>query len=136
MRVSEATPCLLGQSNKAIGHESPIGPCVASHPVDNRQACCFRNDRRRHDSEMKPTGERKRISASHAETKQRARPEEDRSQSRRTRSRSGAECPDKNGWVLSRWGRFFSMGEVFLLTFLFIGLVREADYSAKWISSG
>src|SRR5258707_9928751 len=27
----------------AIGHESPIGPCVATHPVDNRQACCFRN---------------------------------------------------------------------------------------------
>src|SRR5258708_8203332 len=106
MRVSEATLCLLGQSNKAIGDESPIGPCGASHPVDNRQACCFRNDGRRHDSEMKPTGERKRISASHAETKQRARPEEDRSQSRRTRSRSGAECPDKNGWVLSRWGGF------------------------------
>ena len=74
------TLCLLGQSNKAIGHESPIGPCVANHPVDNRQACCFRNDGRRHDSEMKPTGEGKRISASHAETKQRARPEEDHSQ--------------------------------------------------------
>ena len=41
-RVSEATLCLLGQSNKAIGHESQIGPCVATHPVDNHQACCFR----------------------------------------------------------------------------------------------
>src|SRR5271165_3164677 len=41
-RVSINTLCLLGQSNKAIGHESPIGPCVATHAVDNRQACCFR----------------------------------------------------------------------------------------------
>jgi len=28
------------------------------------------------------------------------------------------------------WGGIEPMGEVFLLTFLFIGLVREADYSA------
>jgi hypothetical protein len=55
-RVSESTLCLLGQSNKAIGHESQIGPCVATHPVDNHQACCFRNDWRRHDSEMEPQG--------------------------------------------------------------------------------
>jgi hypothetical protein len=55
-QVSESTLCLLGQSNKAIGHESQIGPCVATHPVDNHQACCFRNDWRRHDSEMEPQG--------------------------------------------------------------------------------
>jgi hypothetical protein len=27
-----------GQSKKAIGHESQIGPCVATHKVDNCQA--------------------------------------------------------------------------------------------------
>jgi hypothetical protein len=38
-RVSGPTLCPLGQSNKAIGQESPIGPCVATHRVDNCQAC-------------------------------------------------------------------------------------------------
>jgi hypothetical protein len=28
----------FGQSKKAIGHESQIGPCVATHKVDNCQA--------------------------------------------------------------------------------------------------
>src|SRR3981081_174761 len=50
--------------------------------------------------------ERKRISAAHAEAKPDTRPEEDHSQSRRARSNNGAECRDKNGTVLSRWGRF------------------------------
>jgi len=40
-RVSGPTLCPLGQSKKAIGHVSPIGPCVATHSVDNRQACWF-----------------------------------------------------------------------------------------------
>src|SRR5215469_11407317 len=31
-----------GQSKKAIGPESPIGPCIATPGVDNRQACCLR----------------------------------------------------------------------------------------------
>src|SRR5260370_34082771 len=82
-RVSEATLCLLGQSNKAIGHESPIGPCVATHPVDNRQACCFRKRSAPSRQRNGTTGERKRISAAHAETKQDTRPEEDHSGSRR-----------------------------------------------------
>ena len=30
-RVSDFTLCPLGQSKKAIGHESQIGPCVATH---------------------------------------------------------------------------------------------------------
>ena len=30
------------------------------------------------------------------------------------------------------WAGIEPMGELFLLTFLFIGLVRDADYSAKW----
>ena len=45
--ICEALACQLhipnnftfGQSNKAIGHVSQIGPCVATHQVDNRQAC-------------------------------------------------------------------------------------------------
>jgi len=36
--VADSTLCPLGQSKKAIGHESPIGPCVATHKVDNCQA--------------------------------------------------------------------------------------------------
>ena len=32
------------------------------------------------------------------------------------------------------WGGIEPMGEVFLLTFLFIGLVREGDYSAMWLA--
>src|SRR5215469_1522554 len=36
------TLCPPGQSKKAIGPESPIGPCIATPGVDNRQACCFR----------------------------------------------------------------------------------------------
>jgi hypothetical protein len=33
------------------------------------------------------------------------------------------------------WVGIEPMGEVFLLTFLFIGLVREADYTLKWIAA-
>ena len=44
--ICEALACQLhipnnftfGQSKKAIGHESQIGPCVATHKVDNCQA--------------------------------------------------------------------------------------------------
>jgi hypothetical protein len=39
--VSGVTLCPFGQSKKAIGYESRIGPCVATHSVDNRQACRF-----------------------------------------------------------------------------------------------
>ena len=105
-RVSEATLCLLGQSNKAIGHESPIGPCVATHAVDNRQACCFRKRSAPSRQRNGTTGERKRISAAHAETKQDTRPEEDHSRSRRARSNSGAECRENNGPASSRGERF------------------------------
>src|SRR6516165_8604728 len=34
-----------GRSDKAIGHESPIGPCVATHRVDNDSACCVSEKR-------------------------------------------------------------------------------------------
>jgi hypothetical protein len=75
------------------------------------------NDWRRHDSEMEP-GERKRISASHAEMKQGTRPEEDHSQIEGARSNSWAECLDEKGPASG------PAGEVFLLTSLFIGFVR------------
>ena len=55
-RVSEVTLCLLGQSNKAIGHESRIGPCVATHPVHNSQACSFRKRWASSPREMEPQG--------------------------------------------------------------------------------
>src|SRR5260370_30528335 len=55
-RVSDSTLCPLGQSKKAIGHESPIGPCVATHKVDNCHACCFRNACRRRNKGMEPQG--------------------------------------------------------------------------------
>jgi hypothetical protein len=48
------------------------------------------------------TGERKRISASHTETKQGTRPEEDHSQIAGARSNSWAECRDKKGSAPSR----------------------------------
>jgi hypothetical protein len=37
-------------------------------------------------------------------------------------------------WVNAetRIGRYSAVGEIFLLTFLFIGLVRVADYTAMW----
>ena len=30
---------LSDNRRKPLGHESPIGPCIATDPVDNRQAC-------------------------------------------------------------------------------------------------
>src|SRR5260370_38797126 len=77
-RVSIATLCLLGQSNKAIGHESPIGPCVATmrchHALPLMQWTTVRlvvSERWAPSrQETKPHRGRKRICASHAETKQ------------------------------------------------------------------
>jgi len=114
-RVSGPTLCPLGQSKKAIGLESPIGPCIATDPVDNRRACCFRNDGCRHNSEMEPLDTtidspprtRRPIAA--------LGPEEDHSRS--GRSNSWAECREKK--IGAR-----PTGEIFLLTFLFIGLFR------------
>src|SRR6266567_1210120 len=99
--------------------------------------------------------EGKRISASHAETKHGTGPEQDHSRSRSARSNSWAECRDKwdrhraNGGDFSLDIPFYRtlgvgvhvqtvglnaetngtgiepMGEIFLLTFLFIGLFRR-----------
>jgi hypothetical protein len=103
-RVSESTLCPLGQSKKAIGRESQIGPCVATHPVDYRQACCFRKRLAPSRQRNGTTGKRKRISASHAETKQGTRPEQDHSQIEGARSNSWAECRDEKGPASGREG--------------------------------
>ena len=112
------TLCPPGQSKKAIGQESPIGPCIATHRVDNRQACCFRNDGRRHNSEMEPQERtidsplrmRRRITTS--------APEQDHSRSGASIGR--AECREKKSGIEPK-RRFF------LLTFPLIGLVRFRD---------
>ena len=67
-RVSEFTLCPLGQSKKAIGQESPIGPCIATHRVGNRQACCFRKRWAPSQQRNGTTGTKNGFSASHAET--------------------------------------------------------------------
>jgi hypothetical protein len=54
------------------------------------------------------TGERKRIFASHAETKRSTRPKEDHSPIEGARSNSWAECRDEKGPASGREGRFFS----------------------------
>jgi hypothetical protein len=75
--------------------------------VDNRQACLFQKTMdARHDSETKLTGERRRISTSHAETKQGYSAEEDR-----TLKQWGLNAE-------TRMGGIEPMGEIFLLTFL------------------
>jgi hypothetical protein len=128
-RVSESTLCLLGQSNKAIGHESPIGPCVAT-PVDNCQACSFRKDGRRHHSDMKPQGRARVSPISTRRGNKTHGVRKDHWRSSCARSNSGAECNDNNGSAAEPTGEFF------LLTFPFIGLVRSADLPSKWITSG
>jgi hypothetical protein len=99
------TLCPPGQSKKAIGPESPIGPCIATPGVDNRPACCFRKRWRRHKQRNGTTGKNNRISVSHAETKQNPLPGEDHSQSKRLRSNGWAECRDKKGPASSRGGK-------------------------------
>src|SRR6267378_1079111 len=116
-RVSESTLCPLGQSKKAIGHESPIGPCVATHNVDNCQACCFRNEWPRHNSEMEPQG-RRRISPFRV-TK---RTTKLRRLSKTTRSRVHVQTVGLN--AETKKCRHRADGEECLLTFPFIGLVR------------
>jgi hypothetical protein len=66
-RESPTPPYALSDNRrKPLGHESPIGPCIATDPVDNRQACCFRNDGCRHNCEM--AGRKNCFSASYAKT--------------------------------------------------------------------
>jgi hypothetical protein len=123
-RVSESTLCLLGQSNKAIGHESPIGPCVAT-PVDNCQACSFRKDGRRHHSDMKPQG---RARVSPISTRRGNKTHGVR------KATGGAAVPAQTLGLnamttMARQRR--PTGELLLLTFPFIGLLRLADFADK-----
>ena len=119
-RVSDFTLCPLGQSKKAIGLESPIGPCIATHRVDNRQACCFRNDGCRHNSEMEPQDTTIDSSPRTRRPIAALGPEEDHSRS--GRSNGWAECREKKIGVQPT-------GRIFLLTFLFIGILRFARLS-------
>src|SRR6516225_1822390 len=158
MRVSGATLCPPGQSKKAIGPESPIGPCIATPGVDNRPACCFRKRWAPSQQRNGTTGENNRISVSHGETKQNPLPGEDHSQSKRLRSNTWAECRDKKGPASTRRrnicldisfyrtlrvrdyvqtlglnaetkkDRHRPVGEIFVLTFPFIGLFRPATH--------
>src|SRR5215471_8087975 len=104
MRVSGATLCPPGQSNKAIGPEPPIGPCIATLEWTIVPACCFRKRWAPSQQRNGTTGENNRISVSHAETKQNPLPGEDRSQSKKLRSNSWAECRDKKAPASSRRG--------------------------------
>ena len=121
-RVSESTLCLLGQSNKAIGHEPLIGPCVATHTVDNHQACCFRNDWRRHDREMEPHG---RGSVSLLRTRRR----NTALGLRKTTLRVGVHVQTVGLNAKTNGAGIEPKGEIFLLTFLFIGLLRSSVLS-------
>ena len=94
---------------KPLGRESPIGPCIATHGVDNRQAGCFRNDGCRHNSEMDP--QEGRIASP-----LRARRQPPYRLRKTTLSLGWAECRKKIGIEPTR--------RCFLLTFLFIGLRR------------
>src|SRR5215467_9344015 len=104
MRVSDGTLCPLGQSNKAIGHESQIGPCIATHRVNNCQACCV--SRKRLAPSRQGNGSADKKDPGHADTKQNTRSEEDHSRRASARSNSRAECRDKNGAASSRRGDF------------------------------
>ena len=121
-RVSELTLCPLGQSKKAIGLESPIGPCVATHRVDNRQACCFRNDWRRHNREMEP---QERRFASPFQT--RRQPKTFTLGKTTLRVRVHVQTVGLNAETKKH--RHRAEGEIFLLTFPFIGLQRFSHSS-------
>jgi hypothetical protein len=93
-RVSLGTLCPLGQSKKAIDHESQIGPCVATHQVDNCLGLFVsENQWRSHNREMEPQGE-KCFAASRDETNR--TPEQDHSQITGARPTTWAECREKS----------------------------------------
>jgi len=114
-RVSGATLCPLGQSKKAIGPESPIGPCIATSTVDNRQACCFRKTTGAvTKAKMEP-----RETRIHSPLRTRRRiatlgPEEDHSRS--VRSIGWAECREKKHRHRAE-GEHFSLDIPFNRTF-------------------
>ena len=116
-RVSESTLCPLGQSKKAIGHESPIGPCVATHKVDTCQACCFRNEGRRRNKGMEPQG-RGNVPALHTPERNK------RLGLRKTTLESRVHVQTVGLNAETKKCRHRAEGEAFLLTFPLIGLLR------------
>src|SRR5258708_11945158 len=118
-RVSDFTLCPLGQSKKAIGHESPIGPCVATHKVDNCQACCFRNEWRRRNKGMEPQG-RGNVPALHTPERNK------RLGLRKTTLESRGHVQTVGLNAETTTCRHRADGEECLLTFPFIGPVRLA----------
>src|SRR5580700_2536769 len=91
---------LSDNRRKPLGHESPIGPCIATLEVDNRQACRFRKPWAPSHQRNGTTGRKNCFSASHVETTT-LQPEEDHS------SNGWAECREKN--------RHSAEGELFSL---------------------
>jgi hypothetical protein len=102
---------LSDNRRKPLGHESPIGPCIATLGVDNRQACCFRKPWAPSQQQMEPQEGR---TASPLRTR-RQRPFRLR---KTTRSLGWAECRKKKG--------IEPRGSCFLWTFPLIGHVRFA----------
>ena len=114
-KVSDVTLFPLGQSKKAIGHVSQIGPCVATHQVDNRQACWFQETNGAVTvAKMEPRGR----SVSPLRTRKRSRTLGLRKTtlgSRSGRSNGWAECREKKIGIEP-------MGSTFFLTSPLIGL--------------
>jgi len=115
-RVSLGTLCLLGQSKKAIDHESQIGPCVAAHQVDNCQAWSFQKTNgavttvkwnHRGEKSVSPLPATKRIG-----------------RLRKTTHRSWVHAQPVGLNAERKVSRHRAEGKIFLLTFPYIGLLR------------
>ena len=124
----------FGQSKKAIGQESPIGPCIATLWWTIVRLVVSDHDGRRHNSEMEP--QERTVSPLHQWRRTTTSgPEEDHSRSRR--SNGWAECREKNIGI-------GPMESTFLLTSLLIGPLRTTGClkkpkpirATRWISLG
>ena len=130
MRVSDGTLCPLGQSNKAIGHESQIGPCVATHRVNNCQACCVLRKRLAPSRQGNGCADKKEPWL--ADTKRDKQSGEDHSQRASAGSNSRAECRDKNGAASSRWGDF-SLDIPFYRTSAITSLIKHNSQRVPFV---
>src|SRR5260221_2047273 len=94
----------FGQSKKAICHESQIGPCVATHQVDNCQAWSFQKANGVVTTvKWNHRGNRNKYLAAFRDEANRT-PEQDHSQIVGARPLSLAECREKNLSAPSRGG--------------------------------
>ena len=104
-RVSGTILCPFGQSHKAIGHESRIGSCVATHLSTGQPSGLYVSETNGVVTKgYGSTRERKRCSASGAETKRHTRLAEDRSRIEDASSNSWAECRENNFGIEPRGG--------------------------------